>query len=409
MRFKQVLTNRNFSFFFIADLVSGFGSGMAFIGINWVIYELTGSSGSVGLLMCVTMLSSILCSPLAGTLTDRVSRKHILVLSNGIRGAVITVILIVMLTEINTLPLIYLLAVLNGAGNAFYIPASKAYIQEISSGDQILQSNSLTEISLQFSMFLSVGISGFIYKYIGFEGILVIDAATFFASMLFLLNIHYSSAQETKHHSYVHEFLDGIHYLWSRKTIFFLGILAFVPYVVTITSNVVLPDYVTTILSGDEISFGIADMCYGIGAFLAGVIISNVMGNSPNRRQIGLMFLVSISTLLFLYWNTSVYGLFGAFISFGIANTSLKILFNTVLMAIVPEGQLGRAMSTWVALSSGMQIIFTYSLGMALTGLSANTGYLILAGIMAIGLAFILTVYRSHSWSTVHTEGIIEL
>ncbi|WP_198530534.1 hypothetical protein [Bacillus sp. LL01] len=66
---------KNFSFFFLADIISGFGVGMATIGANWFLMEETGSLSAVGIMLSLNVISGFLVSPFTGTNTDTFTVK----------------------------------------------------------------------------------------------------------------------------------------------------------------------------------------------------------------------------------------------------------------------------------------------------------------------------------------------
>ncbi len=69
----------------------------------------------------------------------------------------------------------------------------RSLIQELLSDRELSKGNSLIEISLQVGMFMAGGASGFIYTFIGFEAILLINAGMFLFSSLLMAMVKYQS------------------------------------------------------------------------------------------------------------------------------------------------------------------------------------------------------------------------
>ena len=64
----------------------------------------------------------------------------------------------------------------NGIGWTVYMSASRSLVQELLPKEDLLNGNSLIEISLQVGMFVAGGVSGVLYKFYGFEVILILNA-----------------------------------------------------------------------------------------------------------------------------------------------------------------------------------------------------------------------------------------
>lgn len=385
----SILKKSKFRNYFLADIISGFGTGMNFIGANWFILKFTGSSAAVGELLSVTLFSGLLIFPFAGTIADRFNRRNIIFWSNLVRGIIISIVAVTIFTAHFKVSYIYLLAVIGGMGWTVFIPASRGLVQEIVERDDLIKGNSLIEVSLQVGMFLAAAAAGFIYKYFGFGTILVIDALTFFVSNVFLMKIKYkATVAHDAHHSFFMQFANGLKYLLASPIIFGFGIIMFLPFVATMSSNVVLPAYVSDHLGRDAVAFGLADMAYGIGACLSGFIAGHiVLKLSKFKAAIG-FFLISIASLIFLSANKFVSGLYIASLFFGLCNSSLRIVMNTAIMEIVPKSYMGRAMSVWMAISMLMQVASAYGVGRFIDATSASLGFVWLAAIMLIGLVF---------------------
>lgn len=381
-----VLTNRNFRHYFIADVISGFGTGMSFIGANWFILELTGKSSSVGLLLAVTLLSGLVVFPFAGTIADKFSRKKVIIWSNAVRAIAIAAMAALYYTGRFNTGYLYFLAVVGGVGWTIFIPASRGMVQELLEKGDLIKGNSLIEISMQVGMFTAAAVAGIVYKFWGFGAIMVIDAVTFLVSNISLVGINYDRIMAHDHEeSFRVQFSNGLRYLKSNAAVFVFGIVAFIPFAATMASNVVLPGYVSEHLGRDSVVFGLADMSYGIGACLSGFIAAAVAAKITKHRAIVAFFVVSTAACVYLVFNAQVAGLYAASLVFGLCNSSLRIVMNTILMEEVPKAYFGRAMSVWMACSMFMQAAVSYGIGALMDVFYVTMGFLWISIVMIVG------------------------
>ncbi|MCG7409275.1 MFS transporter [Paenibacillus sp. ACRRX] len=398
----SVLKPKNFRHYFIADIVSGFGVGMSTIGANWYLMDKTGSIGSIGFMLSLNVIAGFLISAFAGSFIDKWNRKTIILWANIVRAAALLLITAAFVWTGFRIEYLYAFAIVNGMGWALYMSASRSLVQEIVPEKDLIHGNSLIEISLQVGMFMAGALSGVLYKYVGFEVILLLNALAFIISSLFLRRIQYAPLpleQETD--SFYQTFKDGIRYLIERPYIFLLGVVSIVPLVSTMVYNVVLPGYVSTAVQGDSVVFGLADMSYGIGGLLSGFIAAPLAKRISRHGTILLFFLVSVLNLLAIAVNSTILILYLGSVLVGLTNSSLRILVTTSLMESVSKSYMGRATSVWMAISLLLQTVSATGLGIVIDRYSPGVGFMCMSGLMLIGLIvyYVLSSKAAHKQS----------
>lgn len=383
----SIIKKRNFRNFFFSDIISGFGVGMSFIGANWFLMDQTNSLQSLGFMLSLNVIAGFLVFPYVGTITDKFNRKTIIFWAHIIRAIVILGVCSTFLFSGFKIEFLYLLAILNGIGWTVYMSASRSLIQELLSEEDLINGNSLIEISLQVGMFMAAAVSGFLYAFFGFWLILLINAMAFLISTVFLIRIKYTpiSADDKEETFYVN-FKNGLTYLKERPGIFLLGVAAIVPLVTTMTFNVVLPGYVNLNLNGSSVVFGFADMFYGVGGLLAGFIAAPLAKKISKNGATIVFFLLSISTLVAAAVNNYIFVLYLISVLFGLGNSSIRIVMNTTIMENVSKSYMGRAMSVWMAISLLLQTVSASGVGLLMDSLSPRAGFIWMSVLMLLGL-----------------------
>jgi MFS family permease len=383
----SVLKPRSFRHYFIADIVSGFGVGMSTIGANWYLMDQTKSITSIGFMLSLNVIAGFLISAFAGTLIDKWNRKTIILWANIIRAVLLLLITGAFVWTGFRIEYLYAFAIINGMGWALYMSASRSLVQELLLPEKdLIHGNSLIEISLQVGMFMAGALSGILYKYIGFEVILLLNALAFIVSSFFLSRVQYTPIPvENDEESFYGTFKNGIRYLADRPYIFLLGIVSIIPLVCTMVYNVVLPGYVSTAVKGDSVVFGLSDMFYGIGGLLSGFIAAPLASKISQNGTILLFFLISILNLLAVAFNSTILLLYFGSVLIGLTNSSLRILMTTTLMESVSKSYMGRATSVWMAISLLLQTVSATGLGVVIDRYSPGVGFICMSGLMAIG------------------------
>ncbi|MFB9328238.1 MFS transporter [Paenibacillus aurantiacus] len=382
------LRSKQFRRYAISDVISGFGVGMSTIGANWYLMDQTGSLGAVGFMLTLNVLAGFAVSPLAGILTDRFHRKRIIQAANWGRALLIAALAAAFLSTGYHTWYLYAFTIINGIGWTVYMSASRSLIQELLPEKELINGNSIIEISLQVGMFMAGAASGIFYKYAGFEWILILNAAAFLISSLFLAKVRYTPlAIESKGESFAANFKDGLRYLKERPAVFALGVVSIIPVVAVMIFNVVLPGYVSGPVGGDSVVFGLADMFYGIGGLLSGFLAAPVARKLSLPAAVPLFFLLGAGVLFAWAFSASSILLFAGSAVLGLSNSSLRIMMNTRLMELVSKAYMGRAMSVWIAISLLLQCASATGLGFALDRFSPGTGFAGIGALMVAGLA----------------------
>ncbi|WP_077596867.1 MFS transporter [Oceanobacillus kimchii] len=395
----NMLKGKNFRNFFFSDIIQGFGVGMSTIGANWYVLDQTGSATAVGFLLALNVLAGFLCFPLVGTLTDRFNRKQVILWAHVLRGTLIFNISLFFIIDGFNMVYIYLFTIINGIGWTIYMSASRSLTQEILTKNELVHGNSLIEISLQVGMFLAGAVSGILYKHYGFEFILFMNATAFLLSSFFLIRVSYRTKIDVKEkeESFIKNFKGGIDYLKSKPKLFLFGVISIIPLTTTMVFNVILPGYVQDLLQADSVVFGISDMFYGIGGLLSGFLASLIVKKLTKPRTITLFFSLATVIMLSLGFHHYVIWLFLGSMLIGLSNSTIRIHMNALLMDVVEEKYMGRSMSVWMGISLLLQSGLAYGVGLLIDNSHAGIGFILMSGIMLIGLILFIFVHHSMS------------
>src|SRR5271165_6203829 len=180
---REMLQHRGMRLLVTANLISMIGSGMNAAAVIWYILQATHSEVSLGLLIALQTLPSLLLLPFTGVLIDREDRRHLMMWLDGARGVIIFSVAMLVFTHHVRLWHVYLMNVLVAIGFWMFFPTVNALIQELTPDDKMLDSNSLLLAALQGGWLMAGAIVGFVYNHIGLGGVLLIDSITYAISI----------------------------------------------------------------------------------------------------------------------------------------------------------------------------------------------------------------------------------
>ena len=176
--------NVNFRRLWAGSVVSLLGDWFNTIALYVLVVELTGSPLALGGVFITKMLPWALVSPLAGALTDRYSRRRLMIGADLVRAVVVLGFLLI--DTAAEVPALYALVAAQVVVSAVFQPAKSAAIPNITTPRELLTANAL--LSATWSTMLAVGaaLGGLAAEALGLEAVFLIDSATYLVSAVFI-------------------------------------------------------------------------------------------------------------------------------------------------------------------------------------------------------------------------------
>lgn len=297
----NALFRRDFTLMVIGQIASLFGNSIVRFTLSLYVLDLTGSAAAFGAILAVSMVPTILFSPVGGLLADRVSRKNIMVILDFTTSALIIAFSFI-IHATGSLLYIGIAMMLLATIQSFYQPAVQSSIPSLAGDSQLIKANGVVAQINALSSLLGPILSGFLYSFLGLFPILAASAVCFFFSavMEFFLHIPFTKSPGSKNllSTARNDLKDALRFLTQEhpvlvKLLFILtGLNLFLSSMITVG----LPYIV-------KIFLGLGGQYYGFaeGALAAGTILGGcVVGIFAQRTQFNrsYRFLLAGSLLL---------------------------------------------------------------------------------------------------------------
>jgi len=178
---------RDFLAIWAGQVISLFGSSLTSFSLGVWVYQRTGMATKFALMGFFSSFPAILFSPVAGALVDRWDRRWAMILSDF--GSALTVLFLAALLFMGHLQLssIYAALVVSSLFTAFQWPAYSAITALLVPKDQLGRASGIEQSGQAASQLLAPAAAGFLLAAIRIEGVMLIDIATYAASLLILL------------------------------------------------------------------------------------------------------------------------------------------------------------------------------------------------------------------------------
>ena len=161
----------------------------------------------------------------------------------------------------------------------------------------------------------------------------------------------------------------------------------------TISLNVVIVAYVLDVLHLGATAYGLADMTYGVGAMASGIFAALLVVRLGEWRAMTGVMVALIGCYAALAASPAAVPIFYAVLFLaGFCSSAFRVMTTAYLFKVVPNEVMGRASSSFLLVSMVLQVAVTLSVGPLVNHTSARGGFVLLAAIVAVGLALLAAV-----------------
>jgi DHA3 family macrolide efflux protein-like MFS transporter len=273
--------------------ISILASSMTGFALSIWVFKQTSSATSLGIMQSAFTLPYLLIIPLAGVMVDRYNRKLMMMVSDLTAAAGSVAILILLSTENLQVWHFYVINIIIGLGNAFQWPAYSAAITTMVPKDQYGRANGMMSFVQAGPSAVAPILAGALMPFIGLEGILIIDIATFILAIGALLLVNVPPPERTLEGqagkgNLLQEAAFGFKYIFIRPSLLgFVLMLFFANFFLGFPNSVQIP-LILSRTGNDSVILG-AVMTAGALSWTLGSLIMSAWGG-PKRRIYGVVF-----------------------------------------------------------------------------------------------------------------------
>jgi len=344
----SALRHRNFQLYFGGQLVSNAGTWMQIIAQGWLIYQLTHSDLTLGIVGFASAIPTLLISPWGGVIVDRVPKRTLLILTQS--GAMLLAFILAVLafTKVVQEWHIFLLAAGLGVVNSFDAPARQAFVVEMVGHDDLPNAIALNSMMFNSARIIGPAMGGLLLAIIGTAWCFTINGLSFLAVIIGLAAMRLAPHVAIRHtDSPWKQLTKGIRYVSGQPELAGLLLLALFFSVFGISYSTVLPAFVEQMLKQGAAGYGWINAATGVGAVSGAFIIANQRGSKWRGKWLmtaSLGFPIVLSVFSFTsYFPASLVLAVGLGVGFMVEFT----MINTLLQTRVDHQLRGRVMGLY--------------------------------------------------------------
>ena len=184
----------------------------------------------LGIYQISELVTGILVNPFGGVISDRFSRRKILMTTDLVCGLLCLAISFIRNDSLMIAALIFA-NIVQAIAFGFSRPANKAIITEVVEKEEIVTYNAHLELVLQVVSVSSPVFSFLVLQFASLHATLLLDALTFFIAFVLVAFLPKEEPQFQEKHRLTRKDIfsdikDGLDYIWHQKDIFFLLLVA---------------------------------------------------------------------------------------------------------------------------------------------------------------------------------------
>lgn len=389
----SVLAHRQYRLLFIGSTLAMMAFGMMNVVQGVVAFHLTGTNSAVGFVSLGQGLAMLFLSPVGGAMSDRISKRRLLLGAQGSIGIMFVVIAVLIFSGALTIWILALCTLVLGCMFAIMGPTRQAWIGDLLEGPDLTHGVALQQLMMNATRIVGPLLAGGLLavSFIGTGGVYVAMAVTF-ALVVSVLSLMQPTPPIPKAvpTSILGDLKEGLSYIASNPEVRLLT-LVFGGVVLTgFSYQTVMPGFLENELGHPASQLGLIYGTTAVGGILTTLFISTHQPKQPARLMLALGAALSGSLLLLSIAPTFSLALAVASLV-GASSSGFQMLNNVTLMQLTSPRFFGRVMAVTM-MAFGLNAIVAYPVGAladqigereTMAGIACATLFVVLCGVFA--------------------------
>jgi MFS family permease len=363
---------------------------MQIVAQGWLVYRLTDSPLMLGLTNVVGLLPVVPLSLLAGVLSDRFSRRKLIIITETV--LMLQALGLAYLTWLGIVQIwhVMVLSFVLGGAAALEQPARLAFVVDTVGKEDLSNAVALNSSVYNAARIVGPALAGLLVAWIGEAGCFLINGLTYLPVILAMFAIHLPFQQAEKEKLQVMSSLaSGFRYVRDTRVIRSLLLIVAFSSFFTLPYITLMPVFARDVLEAGPEGLGFLMTAVGAGAIAGALAVANV----ESGRRGGWLMLGNLlgPVFLFLFCVSRSFALSMVMVVLlGASNAVRQTLANSLIQIMTSARYHGRVMSIFNLLFNGMSRTGALGVGAVaeLTGVPLALGASALISLM-LGLVML--------------------
>ena len=370
------LRNRNFRLYLTGQSVSQAGTWMQTVGMGWLVLDLTGNGGLLGLVTAAQFLPVLVLGPIAGAISDRRSRWHMLQTTQILSGLLAGVLGLLVAADAIAVWSLFVIAALIGTVNSFDTPVRSAFMYEIVGPDDITGAVGVGSTVNNVARIFGPAVAGAVIAGLGIAACFFANALSFVVCVVtFLLMRRADFEPKPAPKGTKGQVRAGFRVVWADPRLRTPMLMTLVIGMLAYENQIALPLIAKYAFDGDAGAYGVLSSALGVGSVLGGVLVAR-SGRATHRR-LGLAVVFLGVTMLVASAMPTMGAMVVALVVVGAGSVGFLTMTSATLQLHAPGDMRGRVLALYVTAIIGSTPVGGPIIGWVGEAISARATYVV--------------------------------
>lgn len=342
-------------------MISNLGDGTSAIAYPWLATTLTRSPVLVAGVGVASRLPWLLVSLHAGAVIDRSDRRTVMIAMNASRAAITALVVALVVTDLMTIPLLFVAALLLGVAEVLYDNAAQTILPRLVPADRLERANgNLWGAETVTNQFVGPPLGGLLIA-VGLAVPFVLDTVSFALSAFLILSIAGSyraaaaatgapvdgGAGAAPRARIRDDIAEGFRWLWRHELLRSLAVTLGVINLASTMAFATFVLFVQEVLGLGAAGFGVLSTASAIGAVLGSLLAAEVTGRIGTGPSLQLTLWAGAVTSLVIAVTSAPLVVGAMSVAIGFTAVVWNVITVSLRQSIIPDHLLGRVNSVY--------------------------------------------------------------
>ena len=325
------------------------GMQMQMLARGYLVYDITGSAGKLGLVAAGSAIPMLTLALFGGAIADRMNRKLIIQLGQTIGAVIALAVAFMIIAGYVTWQLLFLASVIQGAMFAFMMPARQAIIPQLVGKNNLSNAMALNAAAMSAMTLTAPAVAGGLYAFAGPHNVYFVIAVLGALSVVFtsFVKMPENAGEVRSKRPMMNDIGEGLVYIWHSPIVRVLLVMGLATTLLAMPFRFLMPVFVVDVYGLGPDSMGLLVAVMG-GGSLAGSLFIATIGQWRRGLLLILGSFASALALLLLALFPIYFAAAAIMVLLGLGDAGRRTINQSLIMEEVEDRYRGRVMSVFM-------------------------------------------------------------
>ena len=262
----RALRSRPFRIYFAGQVASASGTFLQQTAIGWLVFRITGSASSLGLVLAAGGVPSLLLGPWGGSIADRFDLRKLLIVTQSLFALSAAVLWALAAAGHASVAAVVVVNIVSGFVSIVDSPARQAFVSRLVAPDDLASAISLNGVVMNSARVIGPAVAGALIVTVGTTPCFAVNAVSYLAVIIALVAVHPLSSTPARGHGSAAGVRAGLRYARSRQQLWLPLLMMAIAGLLAFNFAVILPVFARDTFHGSGGTYGLMSTMLSVGS-----------------------------------------------------------------------------------------------------------------------------------------------